>query len=213
MQSIIYPAITYLKTDINRCPISKTIKNYLRDANNLAELNDIDFSNEMNCLICAYKILTFFKDEYDEYRIKHKRITFNKNKIDSMVILKKKNIIFKILLKCVENFSIDQELKDEAKEMIENTAKYNRAKFLIEEKEEMESIWKKLVCRLKNIQELQNHNLLDELISPNQLPTDDPAKWPFKNEQLIQTKSEIAVIVRSMHISIYDYIYTFFLSN
>ena len=121
------------------------------------------------------------------------------------MFIKKKNIIFKILLKCVENFSIDQELKDEAKEMIENTAQYNRAKFLTEEKEEMEILWESLKFRLKNIQEVDYHNVFDELISDDGLPTDDPVKRPFKKEQLIKTKSEIPNIVKKLQNLIFDY--------
>jgi hypothetical protein len=122
-----------------------------------------------------------------------------------MIILKKKNIIFKILLKCVENFSIDQEFKDQAKEMILNTVQYNRAKFLTEEKEEMEGLWESLKFRLKNIQEVENHNVLDELISDNGLPTDDPILKPFHKEQLILTKTEIHNIVKTLQNSILDY--------
>ena len=89
--------------------------------------------------------------------------------------------------------------------MIENTAKYNRAKFLIEEKQEMESIWQTLKFRLKNIQELEKHNVLDELISDDSLPTDDPLQSPFKKEQLVLTKSEIGNIFASLQNSISDY--------
>ena len=197
-----YIAGKYLQVDLSRFSLSETIDNIIRDPD---YFSDIDFSCEINCFIFVYKIFNFFDNEYDFENIRDGCITFNKDELDSMVILKKKNIIFKILLKCVENFSIDQELKDEAKEMIENTVQYNRAKFLTEEKEEMESLWESLKFRLKNIQEVDYHNVLDELISNDGLPTDDPVKWPFKKEQLIKTKSEIPNIVKRLQTLIFDY--------
>ena len=60
-----YIASKYLKIDLYRCSLSKNMTKILTDPNYFFELNDIDFSNEKNCLICLFRILLFFENEYN----------------------------------------------------------------------------------------------------------------------------------------------------
>ena len=136
-----------------------------------------------------------------------------------MWILEKKNIILSILDKCVDNFSIDQELKDKAKKMIQNTAKYNKASFLTDEKEDIENFVKSLKFRLDNLIELEKHDVLDRLILDDALPDDidyiphniGEAQRLLLNERLIiekeqirKNKSELINIVKETHNSMLD---------
>ena len=198
----------FFGVDIENCPINSIVWSIFYDTDVISLGNQIDFSDEINCLSCIYNIFRLFEIESSWYNIRDSNLAFDKNIVQSALIIRKKNMILQILLKCIENLSIDQELKDQAKSKIENTAKYNKANFFKEEKEDMERIWKSLKFRLDNIQELEKGNLLDELISDsNRLPTDDLTVWPFEHlrEHLNLSKSEIGNIVRSLLHKISDY--------
>ena len=201
--------------------LSNKLSIIIRSRNNDLE-HDIDFTDEINCLTCVHYIFSFFKNEYDCFTYRDGSCTFNKDKRESMWILEKKNLILSILDKCVDNFSIDQELKDKAKKMIQNTAKYNKASFLTEEKEDIEEILKSLKFRLDNIIELEKHDVLDRLILDDALPDDiddnnyvpdsvDEALRLLLNERLIiekeqirKNKSELINIVKETHNSMLD---------
>jgi hypothetical protein len=193
------------RVNMNNSPLANKLKLILQDSN-LSDLGyDIDFSDEINCLTCIYNIFEFYEYEHDAYNIIDGCLTFDKKKIESMMILEKKNIIISILNKCVENFSIDQELKERAKIMIQNAAKYIRARFLIEEKEDIEAILKSLKFRLNNMIELEKNDVLDKSILDDTLP-DDIDRSPISKVQITKNKSELVNIVRDMYNSISDYI-------
>ena len=59
--------------------------------------------------------------------------------------------------------------------------------------------------RLSNLQELEKHDCLDELITDNTVP-DDFEKTPFNKDQLVLTKSDIGNIVNTFQDSILNYV-------
>jgi hypothetical protein len=197
----------FFKIDTSYCPLAFSIKNLIEDKNKILSETDIDFTDELNCLICVYNIFELFETEYNGlnriYYDMINNLTFNKDKRESFTILEKKNIILNILLKCVDNFSIDQDLKEKARKMIINTAKFIRAQFFIEEKDDIENILRSLKFRLDNMIELENHDVLDKLMPDDALPDDF---YTFQKEELVLKKSEIGNIVRTFHSSISDYI-------
>ena len=191
--------------DITNSDLTENLSSILYD-NNLGDMgDDIVFKDEINCLTCVRYIFKFLINEYDYYNFRDGFLNLDKNKKESMWILEKKNIMLNILDKCVDNFSIDQELKDRAKKMIQNAAKYNRARFLINEKEDIEGILKSLKFRMNNMIELEKHDVLDKLILDDSLP-DDIDRSPISKEQITKNKSELVNIVRDMYNSISDYI-------
>ena len=195
----------HFETKIGYSPLANRLSTIIRDndLNNLGD--DIDFSNEINCLTCVHYIFKFFISEHDFYNFRDGCLTFDKDKKDSMLILEKKNAILTILIKCVDNFSIDQELKERAKKMIQNAAKYNRASFLTEEREDIEAILKSLKFRLNNMIKLEKHDVLDKLILDDTLP-DDIDRSSINKELITKNKSELVNIVSDMYNSISDYI-------
>ena len=194
----------YLEIDLCCGPIALIVESNIYDLSQNNLENEIELANEENCLICVYKIFRFFEFEYSLYN-DDGDITFDKEKVSSIEILKKKNMFLKTLAKCVESFSVDNDLKEKAKKLIENCSKYNRAKFIIEEKEEIGNIMNSLKFRLSNLQELEKHDCLDELITDNTVP-DDFEKTPFNKDQLVLTKSDIGNIVNTFQDSILNYV-------
>jgi hypothetical protein len=165
---------------------------------------EIDFSDELNCLICVYNIFCYYVSEnFNESE--YQAVIFNKEKIESFTILEKRYIMLNILLKCVDNFSIDQELKEKARRMIGITAKFIREQFFIDEKNDIEFLLESFKFRLNNMKELEKHDTLDKyvkLIPDYALPDDYD---PFQSEKLTN-KSEIGNIVRTFHSSVSEYI-------
>ena len=201
----------YHQTCIYSCPKAKamSISELFSKKPNLSEsqmkiLDRIDFSDELNCLVCIFCIFRFFRREYDWYNIRDGDTKLVKEKMESAKILERKNIILNVLLKCVENLSIDQKLKERARKMIFNTAKYIRAYFFIEEKDDIEKIIQSLKFRLNNMIELEKHDILDKLMPDDTLP-DDYQEENLKSEQLVLAKSEINNIARSFLVSILDF--------
>ena len=148
--------------------------------------------------ICIYNIFKFYNREDDPDNVKDGYITFRKDKMESVKILEKRNIILNVLLKCVENLAIDRQLKEKARKMIDNTAKYIRAYFFIEEKDDIEKIIQSPKFRLNNMIELERHDILDKLMPDDTLP-EDYQKENLKSEQLLIAKSEIRNFARSFH--------------
>ena len=190
--------------DIELCQSAKSLRCIIfdEDLNNLE--NGLDFSNEINCLIYVYNIFRFFESEltagiYDGMK-------FDKNEKKSILIVRKMNLILNILIRCVESFSIEQELKENAKTLIKNTAKKSREVFLIHEKEDIENIVTSLKFRLNNILELARHNVLDEVISDGNIPIlSEHPTLSFEKEKLTGANSEILNIVKEIHDSLSDY--------
>ena len=199
---------------IYHCPTASSISCFFsrgRKLSSLEFLNDIDFSDELNCLICIYNILRGYQNEYDIDNILSETITFQKNKMESIKILERKIAILDTLLKCVENLPIDEQLKQKARIMIANTAKYTRAYFFIEEKHDILEIIQSLKFRLNNMIELEKHDTMDKLMPDNTLPTDYQEKFltrreNLKIEYLVLAKSELINYARKFHKLISDYL-------
>ena len=189
--------------DIHYCSTARSIRKLFLKKQNFSE-REIDFSDELNCLICIYNIFEFYDKESDFYTIRDGCTKLVKEKMESVKILEKKNTILNLLLKCVENLSIDQKLKEKARKMIANTAKYIRAYFFIQEKKDIENIIQSLKFRLNNMIELENHEILDKLMPDETLP-DDYQEENLKSEQLVLAKSEIRNIARNFRDSVLDY--------
>ncbi len=222
------------EVDIAFSPLAEKLNLMTHDGNLTNLGHDIHFTNDIDCLTCVIKIFRFYAHEHDMYITRDGCCIFDKNKKDSKMILEKKYAFLSILEQCVEIFSIDQALKDRAKNMIKNTYKYIRAFFLIEEKDEIKSILDNLKFRLNNLIELEKYNVLDKLITDDTLPDDinrfsafnymfeskktneikmiEDDTMPYagcrlslSKELLIKNKSELHNIVRNAHNLILDY--------
>jgi hypothetical protein len=192
---------TQLEIPIYNSELEHTLRSIIRyEKDNNFE--SIDFSKEVNCLTCVFTIFEFYEREYNIDNIRDRDIKFKKNEVESTVILEKKNMMLRILAKCVDNFPIDQELKEKAILIIQNVAKKIRESFIDEEKDDIERILNKLKFRLKSIIELEKDDVLGKLISTETLQANFNQN-PFDEQLLVEkTKSALRNIVKAVKYSL-----------